>query len=74
MKNSRALHRRLEKLESALNVLSGEDKWTIIHDRALQLMSDPDREAQDDDAFWTAMGEMKFRFTIPEMDQLLAEA
>jgi hypothetical protein len=42
MRNGRALQRRLEKLESVLNVLSKEDKWTVIHDRALQLMSDAD--------------------------------
>jgi hypothetical protein len=68
----RALHRRLEKLEAVLNILSTDDKWAIVHERALQLMSGP--EALEDDAFWTAMGEMNFRFTIPEMDQLLAGA
>jgi hypothetical protein len=30
--------------------------------------------ARFDDAFWIAMGETNVRFTIPEMDQLLAEA
>jgi hypothetical protein len=68
----RALHRRLEKLEAVLNILSTDDKWAIVHERALQLMSG--LEALEDDAFWTAMGEMNFRFTIPEMDQLLAGA
>jgi hypothetical protein len=69
-----SLQRRLEKLESAFNVLSTEDKWTIVHDRARQLTSDPNCEGPEDDAFWTAMSEMNVRFTIPEMDQLLAEA
>jgi hypothetical protein len=84
--------RRLEKLESILNVVSTEDKWKRIHDRALELMSDEDLgileaaegryQAQEhfaalarfDDACFTAMGEGNVRFTIPEMDQLLAEA
>jgi hypothetical protein len=99
MRNGRALQRRLEKLESVLNVLSTEDKWTMIHDRALQLMSDndlvileeiavlqkagraveqtPERLgtiARFDGACMTAMGEGNIRFTIPEMDQLLAGA
>jgi hypothetical protein len=46
----------------------------MIHDRARQLTSDPNCEGPEDDAFWTAMGEMNVRFTIPEMDQLLAGA
>jgi hypothetical protein len=74
MRYGSILQRRLEKLESVLNVLSTEDKWTMIHDRALQLTSDPNCEGPEDDAFWTAMGEMNVRFTIPEMDQLLAGA
>jgi hypothetical protein len=74
MRYGSILQRRLEKLESALNVLSTEDKWTIVHDRARQLTSDPNCEGPEDDAFWTAMGEMNVRFTIPEMDQLLDEA
>jgi hypothetical protein len=69
--NGRGLQRRQKKLEAVLNVLSTEDKWTMIHVRALQLMSDRDTEALEDSAFWTAMGEMNVRFTIPEMDQLL---
>jgi hypothetical protein len=71
MRNGSILQRRLEKLESVLNVLSTEDKWTMIHDRALQLMSDPNFNVKEDDAFWIAMGETNVRFTIPEMDQLL---
>lgn len=44
MRNGGAFLRRLEKLESTLNVLSTEDKWKRIHDRALELMSDEDLE------------------------------
>jgi hypothetical protein len=71
MKNGRAFQRRLEKLESLLNVLSTDDRWAMIHERTLQLVGDAELEALEDDAFWSAMGEMNFRFTIPEMDQLL---
>jgi hypothetical protein len=71
----------------------------MIHDRALQLISDADLEvleeiavlqkagraveqtperlatiARFDEACMAAMGEGNVRFTIPEMDQLLAEA
>ena len=90
MRNGGAFLRRLAKLESTLNVLSTEDKWKRIHDRALELMSEEDLEllerveeayqtpeqfaamARFDDACFTAMGEGSVRFTIPEMDQLLA--
>jgi hypothetical protein len=70
-KRARASQRRLEKLESLLNVLSTDDRWAMIHERTLQLVGDAELEALEDDAFWSAMGEMNFRFTIPEMDQLL---
>jgi hypothetical protein len=36
--------RRLEKLESSLNVLSTADKWKRIRDRALEIMSEEDLE------------------------------
>ena len=99
MMNGRALHRRLEKLEAVLNVLSADDKWAIVYERALQLMSHQDLElleelaslenagsavdqdpesaavmARFDDAFWTAMDAANVRFTVPEMEQLLAGA
>jgi hypothetical protein len=70
----RALHRRLEKLEAMLNVLSTDDKWAIVQERALQLISNQSAIASFEDAFWMAMGEGTVRFTVPEMDQLLAEA
>jgi hypothetical protein len=70
----RALHRRLEKLEAVLNVLSTDDKWAIVQERALQLISNQSAIASFEDALWMAMGEGTVRFTIPEMDQLLAEA
>jgi hypothetical protein len=46
MRYGSILQRRLENLEAALNVLSTEDKWTIVHDRARQLTSDPNCEGQ----------------------------
>jgi hypothetical protein len=78
---------------------STEDKWAIVHERALRLLSDADVESLEeiamleitggliaqtsecvaamtrfDDAFWTAMSAANVRFTISEMDQLLAGA
>jgi hypothetical protein len=50
----RALQRRLEKLESMVNVLSTEDKWTMIHDRTLQLISDEDLEILEEIAMQKA--------------------
>ena len=44
MMSARMLHRRLEKLEAVLNVLLTDDKWAVVHERALQLMSDQDLE------------------------------
>ena len=44
MMNGRMLQRRLEKLEAVLNILSTDDKWAIVHERALELMSDADLE------------------------------
>jgi hypothetical protein len=98
VRNGGTFLRRLEKLESAMNVLSTEDKWKRIHDRALELMSDEDLDvleeiaelqkaskvveqtparvaaiATSDDNFWITMRKVKVRFTVPEMDQLLAE-
>ena len=70
--NARALHRRLEKLEAVLHILSADDRWALVQERALQLMSNQSAIASLEDAFWTAMGEGTARFTIPEMDQLLA--
>jgi hypothetical protein len=80
-----------------LHILSTDSKRAIVHQRALQLVSDRDLEvleeiatieaadgpashsperasvtARFDEAFWTAMGSTNFRFTVPEMDQLLA--
>jgi len=72
MMNARTLQRRLVKLEAVLNILSTDDKWAIVHDRALELMSNQSAIANLEDAFWMAMGEGIVRFTIPEMDQLLA--
>jgi hypothetical protein len=99
MTTARTLHRRLEKLEAVLNVLSTDDKWAIVQERALRLLSDADVEsleeiamleiaggviaqtpecvaamARFDNAFWTAMSAENLRFTLPEMDQLLAGA
>jgi hypothetical protein len=42
MRYGRSLHRRLERLEAVSNVLSTEDKWSILHRGALELMSDDD--------------------------------
>jgi hypothetical protein len=36
-------------------------------------MSNQSAIANSEDAFWVAMGEWAVRFTIPEMDLLLAE-
>jgi hypothetical protein len=90
VRNGGTFLRRLAKLESTLNVLSTEDKWKRIYDRALELMSDEDLEVLEaaeganqtpeqfaamvrfDAACMTAMAEGNVRFTIPEMDQLLA--
>jgi len=72
MMNARTLQRRLVKLEAVLNILSTDDKWAIVHDRALELMSNQSAIANLEDAFWMAMGEGIVRFTIPEMGQLLA--
>jgi hypothetical protein len=44
VRNGGAFLRRLEKLESTLNVLSTEDKGKRIHDKALELMPDEDLE------------------------------
>ena len=56
MMTVRALNRRLEKLEAVLNVLSTDDKWAILNDRALQLMSNQSAIANLDDAFWIGDG------------------
>jgi hypothetical protein len=69
MMTLRALQRRLEKLEA---VLTTDDKWAIVHERAQELTSNQSAIANVEDAFWMAMGEGTVRFTIPEMDQLLA--
>ena len=74
MMNARTLQRRLEKLEAVLNIVSTDDKWGLIHERALELMSNRSAIANWEEAFWIAMGEGTVRFTIPEMDQLLAGA
>jgi len=67
-----SMGRRLAKLEAIANVLSTEDKWALIERGALQLMSDRNNIVSSEDAFWMAMGANTVRFTIPEMDQLLA--
>jgi hypothetical protein len=74
MMNAGTLHRRLEKLEVVLNVLSTGDKWSIVHKRALELMSNQSATANSEGAFWMAMSDGTVRFTIPEMDLLLVEA
>lgn len=90
------MQRRLQKLEAALNILPTEEKWAIVHERALRLLSDAAVESLEeiamlvtggliaqtsecvaaltrfDDAFWTARSAANVRFTIPEMDHLLA--
>jgi hypothetical protein len=97
MRYSRALHRRLTKLEAVTNLLSTEEKWNSVHARALAFMSDddlrimeeiavlraadreidetPEREAvtaRYDEATFRALGEQNVRFTIAEIDHLLA--
>jgi hypothetical protein len=64
---------RQAKLEALDNVLSSADKWALIERGAFQLMSDRNRTVSSDDAFWMT-SDITVRFTIPEMDQLLAEA
>ena len=44
MRSGRTLQTRLDKLEAVLNILPTDDKWAIVHQRALQLMSDRELE------------------------------
>jgi hypothetical protein len=67
-----SIGRRIERLEAIANVLSTADKWALIERGALRLMSDRNTVVSFDDAFWMAMGANTVRFTIPEMDELLA--
>jgi hypothetical protein len=67
-----SIGRRIEKLEAIANVLSTADKWALIEQGALPLVSDQNRIVSFDDAFWMTMGTSAVRFTIPEMDQFLA--
>jgi len=67
-----SIGRRLAKLEAIAKVLSTADKWALIERGALALVSDRNTVVSFDDAFWMTMGAGTVRFTIPEMDQLLA--
>jgi hypothetical protein len=44
MMNSRSLRRRLTKLEAVLSILSTDDKWAIVSEQALRLLSDGDQD------------------------------
>jgi hypothetical protein len=47
MRYGRSLHRRLARLEAVSNVLSTEDKWSLLQRGALELMSDADLEMME---------------------------
>ena len=96
---SRALSRRIGRLESLPRVLFAEDKWDSIHVAALQSLSEDDRRLWGEiqvvrdssgnssdltpareavmeryyDALVDGMADQR-RFTVSELDELLAAA
>jgi hypothetical protein len=57
LRYSRALHRRLTKLEAVANIPSTEDQWRSVRARTLQLMSDDDLRIMEEVALLQGAGE-----------------
>jgi hypothetical protein len=70
LRYSRALHRRLDKLEATTNVPSTDDKWRSVRARALQFLSDDDLGIMEEIAVSLEAG--KEVESIPEREAMLA--
>jgi hypothetical protein len=70
LRYSRALHRRLTKLEAVTNIPSTEDKWRSLRVRTLQLMSDDDLRIMEEVAILQEAG--KEVESTPEREAMLA--